>query len=202
MVRTMLAASCMLALGACSRELPQDESFATCLEGAGLAMPAQDASEQQVRRVLQETRALECAVDELDTESLRAWMRAAFEESETGPLRRALENYIATSEHNEVAVAEETGTLVGVMDQDASEWVPSRYDRLLAWEIFTRDGEPSGFEEWKQANPDFRGDDAARRYIVYLRDSDGGSPQSETWVHIDELEDEVRENRVRAADDE
>jgi hypothetical protein len=151
---------------------------------------------------MQETRALECAGDELDTESLRVWMRAAFEESETGPLRRALEEYIATSEHNEVAVAEETGTLVGVMDQDASAWVPTRYERLLAWEIFTREGEPSGFEEWKQANPDYRGDDAIRGYIRDLRDSDGDSREYATWIEIDDLEAEVQESRLEAAEDE
>jgi hypothetical protein len=189
-------------MAGCSQEpaLPQDESFAACLERAGLSMPAEDAAEEEVSGFMQDPQAVGCAVDELDTESLQAWMRAGFEESGTGPLMETLKEYVASSDRGGLKLAQETGTLVGVMDQDSDEWNPRVYESVMAWEIYkAAEGEPPGFEAWSARSPSRSGAEAIVVYLGELGGSPAGSAEHEAWIEINELQSEVSKAREAAA---
>lgn len=186
--------------GCTAQGVPQDDAFAACLRDAGLTAPAEDASEEQVAGVMREPAALRCAVDELDGEELRSLMRAGFDESDDGPLLESLRGFVAASDRGANVLAQEAGTLVGSLDQEAEGWQPSTYEPLMAWEIYVRtEQEPPGFDRWRSQNPDRSGDDAVIVYVQELSGARDGSQEYATWVDINDIQSEVREARLEAA---
>lgn len=195
-----LVALAALAQGCSDNEVPQDEAFSACVEDAGLDAPATDASAETVSATMRKPEVLRCAATELDDGDLRTLMRIAFDEGAPDELVAALRELVSSSDRGPEPLAEDTGRLLGALDQDSDAWNPARYETLLAWSIYVRtEEEPSGFAAWQADHPEQSGDETIERYVKEMRSSDSGSEAYAAWEVLEEIQSEINRARLETA---
>lgn len=183
-----------------SSAVPQDQAFAACVEDAGLEAPSADASAEAVAATMRRPEVLRCAATELEDEDLRTLMRAAYEEEAADDLVHALRELISSSGQGPQPLAEDTGRLLGALDQDSDAWNPARYETLLAWSVYVEtEQEPPGFAEWQADHPDRTGDEAIESYVKEMRSADSGSEAYAAWDALEDIQSEIGQARSEMA---